>query len=173
MWCQSLSVQVSAWVSADEPKKSRCRLVNIHYEIHKLTVSLGWFFFVSFDKILFRSSGASRWGLAIISFSMNLSFFFTCIKVQRIPNSMCKSDTSRRLQSSLNVCVFLAFPPGFSLMLLLTLLNKHELESKLMSLNLTCQWWNTDRAKAWPCVCVRRSVSKPNESMAGMKALIV
>lgn len=71
--------------------------MNIHYEIHKLTVSLGWFFFVSFDKILFRSSGASRWGLAIISFSMNLSFFFTCIKVQRIPNSMCKSDTSPKL----------------------------------------------------------------------------
>lgn len=38
---------------------------------------------------------------------------------------------------------------------------------------LTCQWWNTDRAKACPWVCVRRSVSKPNESMAGMKALMV
>lgn len=38
---------------------------------------------------------------------------------------------------------------------------------------VTCQWWKTDRAKAWPCVCVRRSVSKPNESMAGMKALMV
>ena len=37
----------------------------------------------------------------------------------------------------------------------------------------TCQWWNTDRAKACPCVCVRRSVSKPKESIAGMKALIV
>lgn len=172
MWCQSLSVQVSAWVSADEPKIT---LSFSEYSLWNSQINciFGVVFFVSFDKILFRSSGASRWGLAIISFSMNLSFFFTCIKVQRVPNSMCKSDTSRRLQSSLNVCVFLAFPPGFSLMLLLTLLNKHELESKLMSLNLTCQWWNTDRAKAWPCVCVRRSVSKPNESMAGMKALIV
>lgn len=37
----------------------------------------------------------------------------------------------------------------------------------------TCQWWNTDRAKACPCVCVRRSVSKPKESIAGIKALIV
>ena len=36
-----------------------------------------------------------------------------------------------------------------------------------------CQWWNTDRQKAWPCVCVRKSVSNPNESMAGMKALMV
>uniref|UniRef100_A0A6B0U5B3 Secreted protein n=1 Tax=Ixodes ricinus TaxID=34613 RepID=A0A6B0U5B3_IXORI len=36
-----------------------------------------------------------------------------------------------------------------------------------------CQWWNMDRQKACPCVCVRRSVSKPKESMAGMKALMV
>lgn len=36
-----------------------------------------------------------------------------------------------------------------------------------------CQWWNTDRQKACPKVCVLRSVSKPKESMAGMKALIV
>merc|ERR1719367_1086695 len=27
-----------------------------------------------------------------------------------------------------------------------------------------CQWWNTERQNAWPCVCVLRSVSKPNES---------
>lgn len=37
----------------------------------------------------------------------------------------------------------------------------------------TCQWWNTERQKAWPWVCVLRSVSKPNESIAGMNALIV
>lgn len=36
-----------------------------------------------------------------------------------------------------------------------------------------CQWWNTWRQKACPCVCVLRSVSKPNESMAGTNALIV
>lgn len=36
-----------------------------------------------------------------------------------------------------------------------------------------CQWWKTDKQNACPCVCVRRSVSKPNESMAGMKAFIV
>ena len=28
-----------------------------------------------------------------------------------------------------------------------------------------CQWWNTERQKDWPCVCVLRSVSKPNESI--------
>lgn len=48
-----------------------------------------------------------------------------------------------------------------------------QIESSIVSINLTCQWWNTDRAKACPCVCVRRSVSKPKESMAGMKALMV
>lgn len=160
MWCQSLSVQVSAWVSADEPKIT---LSFSEYSLWNSQINriFGVGFFLS---LLIKSYSAPQ---------VQAGEFFTCIKVQRIPNSMCKSDTSRRLQSSLNVCVFLAFPPGFSLMLLLTLLNKHELESKLMSLNLTCQWWNTDRAKAWPCVCVRRSVSKPNESMAGMKALIV
>lgn len=36
-----------------------------------------------------------------------------------------------------------------------------------------CQWWKTDMQNAWPWVCVRRSVSKPNESIAGMNALIV
>merc|ERR1719150_691173 len=36
-----------------------------------------------------------------------------------------------------------------------------------------CQWWNTDRQKAWPWVWVLRSVSKPNESMAGINALMV
>ncbi len=36
-----------------------------------------------------------------------------------------------------------------------------------------CQWWNTDIQNDWPWVCVRKSVSNPNESMAGMKALIV
>jgi len=37
----------------------------------------------------------------------------------------------------------------------------------------TCQWWNVERQNAWPCVCVLRSVSSPNESMAGMKPLMV
>ena len=37
----------------------------------------------------------------------------------------------------------------------------------------TCQWWNVDRQKACPCVWVLKSVSNPNESMAGMNALIV
>ena len=37
----------------------------------------------------------------------------------------------------------------------------------------TCQWWNAKRQNAWPCVCVLRSVSNPNESMAGMKAFMV
>lgn len=37
----------------------------------------------------------------------------------------------------------------------------------------TCQWWNTLSAKACPCVCVRRSVSNPKESIAGMNALMV
>ena len=37
----------------------------------------------------------------------------------------------------------------------------------------TCQWWNAERQNAWPCVCVLRSVSNPNESMAGMKAFMV
>lgn len=36
-----------------------------------------------------------------------------------------------------------------------------------------CQWWKTCRQNAWPCVCVRKSVSKPNESIAGTNALIV
>ena len=38
---------------------------------------------------------------------------------------------------------------------------------------LTCQWWNTDKQNACPCVCVLKSVSKPKESIAGMKALMV
>lgn len=38
---------------------------------------------------------------------------------------------------------------------------------------LTCQWWKTDSENACPCVWVLRSVSKPKESMAGMKALMV
>lgn len=36
-----------------------------------------------------------------------------------------------------------------------------------------CQWWKTDRQKDWPCVWVLRSVSKPKESIAGMKALMM
>merc|ERR1719221_53814 len=36
-----------------------------------------------------------------------------------------------------------------------------------------CQWWNTERQNAWPWVWVRKSVSKPKESMAGTKALMV
>lgn len=33
-----------------------------------------------------------------------------------------------------------------------------------------CQWLKADMEKAWPWVCVRRSVSNPKLSMAGMKA---
>jgi hypothetical protein len=38
---------------------------------------------------------------------------------------------------------------------------------------LTCQWWKTDMQNAWPWVCVRRSVSKPIESIAGRNAFNV
>ena len=37
----------------------------------------------------------------------------------------------------------------------------------------TCQWWNTDKQNACPCVCVLKSVSNPNESIAGMNALMI
>lgn len=40
-------------------------------------------------------------------------------------------------------------------------------------MKLTCQWWNTDKQNAWPCVWVLKSVSNPKESMAGINALIV
>lgn len=52
--------------------------------------------------------------------------------------------------------------------------NMHKNVQYLITSNvLTCQWWNTDKQKAWPWVWVLKSVSNPKESMAGMKALIV
>lgn len=43
----------------------------------------------------------------------------------------------------------------------------------IRSIKQTCQWWNTDIQNACPWVWVLRSVSNPNESIAGIKALMV
>lgn len=45
--------------------------------------------------------------------------------------------------------------------------------TKTDSDRITCQWWNTDKQNACPCVWVLKSVSKPKLSIAGIKALIV
>ena len=51
--------------------------------------------------------------------------------------------------------------------------NTFWLLTKVKEIQFTCQWWNTERQKACPWVCVLRSVSNPKESIAGMKALTV